>query len=222
MLISAVSAALALGFAGQAHCAAMCSPLAIGASCTAGKIRARPAAEYLAGRIVAYAASGALAGAAGRTLERNTFSGARSAFVVAIALWFISKGVRLLFARRGPGLVQLPKRGRSFFAFLRLPSRGIGLGLITGLLPCGLLYGALGLAASTTSPLHGALALLVFALITAPGLYAPLFLRGLIERRFPVLRSPKVQGVMWCALGLWLSLRPLLDVVSGHPGGCHG
>jgi sulfite exporter TauE/SafE len=221
-LTSTLGAALALGFAGGVHCAAMCGPLAIGGACREGRMRARPALEYLAGRYTIYILLGAVAGAFGRLLEQSSFSSIRLAVLVALSLWFIAKGIRLVVARRSKELVQLKRRRRSLFSFVRLPTQGVGLGLITGLLPCGLLYGALGLAASTASAPRGALVLFIFAVTTTPGLFAPIFLKGFVERRIPVLTSPKIQGLVWCALGVWLSFRPVLDAVYGPPGGCHG
>jgi sulfite exporter TauE/SafE len=64
----------------------------------------------------------------------------------------------------------------------RGPSARYALGLLLGLLPCGLLYAALAAAGGTASPLSGALAMAGFALGTMPALVAVGWL-GLIVRR---------------------------------------
>lgn len=218
---SVLGAALALGLAGGVHCAAMCGPLVLGATCREGRMHAKPALEYLAGRYTIYILLGAAAGAFGRLLDSSSFAGARLAILVALSLWFITKGVRLFAGASAAPLVKLGRR-RSIFTYLRLPVRGVGLGLLTGLLPCGLLYAALGLAASTASSPLGALVLFVFALTTTPGLFAPVFLRRLLEQRFTYLTGARAQGLVWCALGIWLSFRPVFDALYGQHGGCHG
>jgi sulfite exporter TauE/SafE len=50
------------------------------------------------------------------------------------------------------------------------PLGPLSLGLVNGLLPCGLLYGALGIAATTNDVLLGALTMTVFGLATIPSL----------------------------------------------------
>jgi sulfite exporter TauE/SafE len=63
------------------------------------------------------------------------------------------------------------------------------LGLLLGLLPCGLVYGALAVAAATGSALSGALAMLAFAAGTAPALMSI----GVIGRAFGVRLSGRWQ-----------------------------
>jgi uncharacterized protein len=43
-------------------------------------------------------------------------------------------------------------------------------GLATGLLPCGMVYAALGLAVAAANPVHSAAALVAFGAATVPGL----------------------------------------------------
>jgi uncharacterized protein len=218
MLISAISAALVMGLFGGVHCAAMCGPLAIAGCSAHGRMHARAALEYIAGRFVAYTLIGAVFGAFGRAIESSNFAFARAAIALVLAVLFLIKGVRLLRPRAEPELVTLRSKRRRF-ALFALPALGLGLGLFTGLLPCGLLYGAFALAATSSSAIDGALVMAAFAAASLPALFAPV----LLARRLPMFRSPKWQGVLWCALGLWLSLRPVLDVFTcSHGGGCHG
>lgn len=199
--VDLVLAAGGLGLFSSLHCALMCGPLA-GAGCSTRK----DTVGYVAGRATTYVFAGALLGslglAHGPLLEMQTVASfAAAAFVVVYGLSYFFKRERL---------VKLPTRA--------LPKRGVGLGLVTGILPCGLLFAAWALAASTGHPVRGALVMLVFSLVTLPALLAPAAVRPVFSRyarRLP----PAVIGVAWCLLGAWLALRPFL--VEGPHAGCH-
>ena len=96
-----------------------------------------------------------------------------------------------------------------------VPRRGLGLGLATGVLPCGMLVVGWTLAAGTTSAPGGALAMTVFALASTPGLWAPVLGKRLLEGR--LTRLPVyAQGVAWCAVALWIGVRPWLGAGHDH------
>jgi sulfite exporter TauE/SafE len=56
------------------------------------------------------------------------------------------------------------------------------IGLMWGLLPCGLVYSALFLAAATANPLYSALLMAVFGLLTIPGLAGATLLGSFVQR----------------------------------------
>lgn len=223
ILESAVLTALATGALGSAHCAAMCGPLAV-AGCSRGEaVSGRDAAGYFAGRLLAYATMGAVMGHLGRhalcILPMTALEGIATAAVASAAAY---RGIALLRARpRGERLLALrAKRSRAtVFAMLAelWPRRGLGLGLATGIMPCGLLLPAWALAAGTASAPAGAVVMAAFSVATLPGLVVPLLGRRLLQRM--VERLPKsAYGLMWLALAAWIAARPLL-VASGV---CHG
>jgi len=211
------TAALALGLVGSLHCAGMCGPLAV-----AGCAKARGsggALGYFAGRFMAYTTLGALVA----HLGKHAFcilpvDAAHAAAVALTALPAAVRGLTLLTKKPPSGLVPLRAKPRSaWLATLArlLPRHGLGLGLATGILPCGLLFGAFSMAAATASPLLGATSMAAFALGSAPGLVVPLLGRGLAARlsfRIP----PKIEGLLWCALAVWLAVRLALG-----EAGCH-
>lgn len=162
--------AFILGLVGSLHCAGMCGPLALALPQTGD----RPAsffagrAAYNLGRIVTYCALGLVFGLIGKTL-----------LLAGIQRWVsIALGVALLiglFASRKLALwrpitavVDRVKsamgallRGRSFDALLVL-------GLLNGLLPCGLVYVACAGATATGGLFKGALYMLAFGAGTVP------------------------------------------------------
>jgi sulfite exporter TauE/SafE len=69
----------------------------------------------------------------------------------------------------------------------RVPRHPTGLGLLLGLLPCGLLYSALIAAVARGGPLEGAAALLAFGVGTAPALLGPSLADELLARHRALL-----------------------------------
>ena len=89
------------------------------------------------------------------------------------------------------------------------PASRYALGLVLGLLPCGLLYGALAAAGGTASALGGATAMAAFALGTVPALIAVGWV-GLIVRR-------RLRGVTrWIATPLLLANAVLLLALASQ------
>lgn len=209
MSIAAIAtSALVAGLLGSLHCAGMCGPLAV-AGCSKGR-GVDGATGYFAGRFVAYATLGAVVGHLGKHAFCILPMNAAHAIAVGLtALPAAARGVSLLVRKPPSEFVPLRKKPRSrVLATLAavLPRRGLGLGLATGVLPCGLLITAFAMAAATANPLLGATSMAAFAIGSAPGLLIPLVGRGLAERmKFKI--SPKIEGVLWCALALWLGVR---------------
>jgi uncharacterized protein len=182
-------AALALTglLGGLGHCTGMCGPLVALAAIKLGQNRVteegcRPprrivfatVAAYHAARVAVYAALGAVLGAVGSLLG---LAGGLSTLgaVVSIVLGLAVLGVAAGYA----GI--LPRVARRYGArwwtvatsrTLRRPGFATAflLGALNGLLPCGLVYGALLVAAGTGAPGGGALAMAVFGVATLPAL----------------------------------------------------
>ncbi len=199
-----VSALFLAGLAGGVtHCAGMCAPFvlaqaAAGAERAGGGMLTRLSGAallpYHAGRMLGYAALGALAGAGAGLVSQVT--GLRfllAALLALAALLMLSQAAE----RLGRGWLHLPAPSlpSGFQAPLRrlLASptgwRGVGLGLLLSALPCGLLYAALAAAAASGSALGGALGMAGFVAGTAPGLMGVALLGRLFARSSgPALR----------------------------------
>jgi sulfite exporter TauE/SafE len=213
-LIPMELAMLAAGaVSGVTHCAAMCGPIVLAQvasvpprSTGCGRIAAGIRAPYHFGRIATYVALGAAAGAIGQTIVRSI---AAEAAPIGLGLAIAALVVACLALRnRSTGLGRF---GR-WIAFLSRPLlsggfvSGLGLGLVLGLLPCGVVYAALSVAAAGANPTNGALLMLAFGLGTLPGLVAIGTVGRAIGNRLGLKLAPFALALNALALGM-LALR---------------
>ncbi len=165
-----IASAALMGVAGTPHCAAMCSaPCALAAG-------QRPA-RLLVGRLLGYAAAGAVAAASAQALAT-----ASSRVLLLQPAWALLQAALLLL-----GLTLLA-RGRvpAWLGAVRwhpAPRHAFATGLAWVAMPCGLLHAALLLAGLSGSAGSGALAMAGFALASTPGVViAPLWRARLLRR----------------------------------------
>jgi len=162
--------AFILGLAGSLHCAGMCGPLALALPTPAKGALSFMAGRlaYNLGRIITYSLLGVVFGSLGKTLffagvQRWMSIGLGAALLAGL---FSSK--RLVFARPVSAFVTWLRSGMSHFLRQRsFVSLGV-LGLLNGLLPCGLVYVAAAGAASTGSIVGGAIYMALFGAGTLP------------------------------------------------------
>jgi sulfite exporter TauE/SafE len=214
-LVGLLTGALVAGLAGSPHCVAMCGGFA--GACAD---RAPGAAAYHAGRLVTYAVLGALAGALGSAVP-----GPGWVLTVLAGTW------TTWFALSLAGLVHAPALkipGLSRLASAALGRGGllgrVGFGAATALLPCGLVYTALGVPAGLASPALGALAMVLFGLGTVPLLAgASLGVRRVVASSLWARRvlAALVLASGWWSLGVRQGLlAPSHPVEDGRPA-CH-
>ncbi|MES2952463.1 MAG: sulfite exporter TauE/SafE family protein [Pseudomonadota bacterium] len=164
--------ALLMGLVGGPHCVAMCGAACAGIGQAAGPRKRSALLTFQLGRIAGYSVLGGLAAASLQGLGWLTTQSAAlrpvwSMFhVAALAL-----GLMLLWQARQP--VWLENTARRVWAHARsfADSWGGGapmvLGMLWALLPCGLLYSALLVAALAGSAAGGATVMALFALGTS-------------------------------------------------------
>jgi sulfite exporter TauE/SafE len=239
--VPAVAAALFLaGLAGGVtHCAGMCAPFVLA---QAGALADRSAAggalarlsgaalvPYHLGRMLGYAALGALAGGtAGVVTQVTGLRWLLAALLLGAALLMAAQAARLLPERwrpaRLPSLPTFPASAAGRGPWGRLSGwvgwllaapggwRGVGLGLALSALPCGLLYAALAGAAATGSALAGAIAMAAFVAGTIPALVGVALMGRLFLRRAGAgfrlagaalfaLNAAVLAGMAWRLLG---------------------
>lgn len=182
--------ALLMGLAGGGHCLAMCGPLcgALSAGAARGegavavvRLPRDPDTAYWhrtvalqGGRLVGYAAAGAVAATAMQGFAWLTGqTGALRPLWTLAHLVALAWGLLLLLQARQPAWVE--RIGRAFWRraepLLRTPGRVWTAGLLWTFMPCGLLYSALLVAALSGGPADGALAMLLFGLGSAVWLF---------------------------------------------------
>lgn len=157
-----VPAMLLAGLASSAHCALMCGALAAG--------RRSIDVDRVAGRLLAYAAIGAVAGAAG-------------AWLLQAGTWVeLGRGIRLLLLPLVVWLLVRSMRASSRVRPCCEPGAGraaaaghvrrMSLGFASALMPCPLLLAAAGYAMLSGSAMAGAALLLAFGIGTTPAVQA--------------------------------------------------
>ncbi len=207
--------AFLLGFAGSLHCAGMCGPLALALPATGtgtvGYISGRLA--YNLGRVTTYSLLGGIFGLLGKSLaligvQRWLSVGAGT---VILAGLFLSTRAGL-----GTPMVKAVVWLKSGFgALLRrrtLASLGL-MGLLNGLLPCGLVYAACAGAAATSSLALGTIHMALFGLGTVPLMLG----LGLTGKALPVALRFKLQKLVPLSLGLVGGLLILRGLALGIP-----
>ena len=170
------------GLLGSSHCLGMCGGFALTVGLGASHWRANLLRQlvYTLGRVTTYMFLGAVAGFAGWRLSRWPAGGVliQAGLALLAGVWLIWQGLvssglwRRLTRRRNPGAAGLSicsaKSVLSAFLQSNRPQETLVAGVLTGFLPCGLVYAYLALAASTTHPVWGALTMGLFGLGTAP------------------------------------------------------
>lgn len=165
------------------HCAGMCGPFVLGqVVADAGKAAQKYGAwrrlqgaalvPYHLGRITTYTGLGAIAGSATALFAATSiFKWVSGVLLTVGAIFFLLQAFGLTGSPL-PRTAHMLTRGAAARLTSNRPIARYGLGVVLGFLPCGLIYGALGIAAGTGSPWKGALAMAAFALGTVPALMA--------------------------------------------------
>lgn len=201
------------GLVGSAsHCAAMCGPFVLaqtgetmtGLKVGSGELRRLAGAAllpYHSGRAVTYILLAVVLSLPLQLL--GSLSQLR--FVPAIALLLGALLFLLLGFRSLRGSLESGSLGGGLGARLgRIAGplfakpwgwRGVGLGMVLGFLPCGLLYAAIGAAAATADPLAAAMSMALFTLGTFPMLWLVGYLGGWAQRRWSKWARPVMPAI---------------------------
>lgn len=201
------------GLIGSAsHCAAMCGPFVLAQTTETmaelkvgtGELRRLAGAAllpYHAGRAVTYILLAVLLSLPLQVMARLPQLRLVPAIALVLgALLFLALGLRGV-----RGSVESGAAGAGFGAWLgRLAKplfskpwgwHGVGLGMVLGFLPCGLLYAAIGAAAATSNPLAAAMSMAAFTLGTFPMLWLVGYLGGWAQRRWSRLARPIMPAI---------------------------
>jgi sulfite exporter TauE/SafE len=165
-----------MGLVGGPHCVAMCGAACAGLGQAAGPRKNQAILLFQGGRIMGYAALGALAAASMQGLGWLTVqSAALRPLWSLLHVGALVLGLLLLLKAQQPAWLErlgrrLWQRARTLGA--RSGGAPVVLGVLWSLLPCGLLYSALLIAALAGSVAAGALVMALFALGTGVSMVA--------------------------------------------------
>jgi sulfite exporter TauE/SafE len=195
------------------HCLGMCGPLNLMVVAQIRKNYLPACRSYLLyhmARVMVYALLGAIAGGVGSLLglgQHLTVIGGAVSLLLGLAIAWLGGsylGWLAVFPHEGAAhwwneaFSYALRRGGSWGAAL--------LGAVNGLLPCGLVYGALLLSASAGKAWSGALGMLIFGAGTLPALITLDLGAGALSVQLRQ-RMMKVAGALMLLVGLQLALR---------------
>ncbi len=226
--------ALTMGLTSSFHCIGMCGPIALSLPSHKGsKLKQFTALlTYNVGRALTYAALGALLGSVGSALAwagyLRYFSILAGVFMLAYVLWSkrLETFIRLpLFWRQ---TIQVIKKSMTKLLQSRRSVGFLLLGILNGLLPCGMVYLALISSLATGSMLSGAIYMFVFGLGTLPAMMAVGFFKQLFTPHFRT-RIHQATPILISIAGIWLIARGLMIEIPTQTTGsgsditvCHG
>lgn len=225
-LLPLLAAAFVTGLLGSAHCLGMCGGLsglfAVNASVASLRAQVPRAFAYNTGRVVSYALLGVVVAALGQTIV-NAAPTFAAPVRLASGLLIVIVGLQVAFGWRF--LAPVEKAGAKIWnriapaakGFLPVTSvpKALGLGLLWGWLPCGLVYSVLLLAATTANGAHGALVMIAFGIGTMPAMV----LTGLSASRLAQFMSSRRlgAGLLIVLIGVLTLAMPVVKV-AGNPG----
>jgi len=221
--------AFLLGLAGSLHCAGMCGPLAVaigGSDRTSSSPLLRGLA-YNFGRIFTYALMGIVFGLVGRSLA---LFGIQRWVSIAIGVGMLAGLITTHRFMTGVPMISIAGRLKSVLGrVLKNPSYGSSglLGMVNGLLPCGLVYTAGAAAVASGTWLTGIQYMLLFGLGTFPlmlGLSAfgkslPFAVRLRFQRVTPFLLA--AVAVLLVLRGLELGIPYMSPALASGSVRCH-
>ena len=203
-----------MGLAGGPHCIAMCGAACAGIGQAAAPRGTQAIGMFQVGRVAGYAALGAVASATMQGLGWLTVqSAALRPLWTMVHVAAIMLGLLLLIQARQPAWLETG--ARRVWARVRSATQSmglvapLGLGVAWALLPCGLLYSAVMVAALAGSVPGGAAVMALFALGSGVSLWAGPWLLLKLGNRTDRPWGMRLAGLallLTAGWGLWLGL----------------
>ena len=218
-----------LGLLAQGHCIGMCGPLIIAFPGRTGRFI--PHLLYHCGRIATYCAAGAIMAAIGKSLPQIAAATSsdpqiwlmrgKIGFALIAGMFLFIFGISRIGLVSEPAWMTAatPNRIPGYRRIVQAAMQdgntaGMAmLGLMMGMLPCGLSYGAFARALPVESVIKGMLLTGAFGLGTLPGLLLLGTGVGAIMRRFQ-RQSDILSGLLMLGMGLKLLFRGIKLLLS--------
>jgi len=205
---------LTIGLVGSLHCIGMCGPIVVALPLKKHNLLSKIAGTvlYNSGRVFTYSILGILFGLLGRGIHMAGFQQWTSillgiTMIVSVLFPFVFREkitISGLFKGFAARLIQRLKKlftDRSYFSLLMI-------GLLNGLLPCGLVYVAIAGAINSGDVLSGALFMMLFGFGTIPLLMIATLASNAIGQRIR-FKMQKVVPYFVLMLGVLFILRGL-------------
>lgn len=208
---------LLIGLLGSIHCVGMCGGFvfALAQNSTHRLHFLQKQTAYYLGKTLTYTLLGALVGALGHALS-TLFTRFQIVLSISLGLVLVFMGLGMLGILKRYQFPALLRPWKNISAMMgKLLGKGsrsapFALGLMNGLLPCGLVYAALVLAAASGTFSQGMLIMGVFGISTIPALFATA-IAGVFMKPAWRHQIHMISGVILIGLGL-------LTVYRGLPG----
>jgi sulfite exporter TauE/SafE len=225
-----LTAALVTGFLGSAHCFGMCGGIsglfAVNANVQSLRHQVPKAIAYNVGRVLTYAILGAVVALLGKGAV-GSIPQLAAPVRLASGILIILIGLQLAFNWRI--LAPLETAGAKIWQRIAPAAKGLvpvqsslqalGLGVIWGWLPCGLVYSVLLLAATTAEPANGGLVMIAFGLGTMPAMIAT----GLSASKLAQFMSRRRVGIglLIVLLGIATIAMPVMKLTGSQDHSAH-
>ncbi len=199
-MVQLIAAAFALGFLGSFHCVGMCGPLALSLPLSNDSPWAKffGAFLYNGGRVVTYSVYGLVVGTVGKTVSLFGYQQWLAVLLGLVIIFFVILPRRIQSFNNDNFVMNFFKKIRSSLGQLFLKKNYTSLfsiGLLNGLLPCGMVYMAAAGAIATGTIVKSVLFMAFFGLGTLPVMWSLAFfgnfvgigIRQKIRKAYPYL-----------------------------------
>jgi uncharacterized protein len=181
-----IFAAFTIGLLGSFHCVGMCGPLALSLPLNSDSLWAKFSGSvlYNAGRIVTYSAFGLVFGTIGKSVALFGYQQWLSVILGVLIIVFIILPKQVTVISKKNIVMRFFEKLRSSLGQLFLKqnySSLFSIGLLNGLLPCGLVYMAVAGAVATGDIVKSILFMASFGLGTLPVMWSVAFFGNYIN-----------------------------------------
>ncbi len=204
--------ALIMGFAGSLHCAGMCSPLAM--AVTSQNPFLLNKIIYNTGRILTYGILGMIAAGLGSMFMITPYQGILSFIIGAL---FLLMGVGAITGIQIPlvtrALNKFTNHLKSLFHFWLNKKNNLSIlimGMLNGLLPCGLTYLAMTYCFIMPTMTEGFWFMILFGAGTWPVMIGFTWLLGLGFGKLK-LNYQRITSIIFITIGVWLLARVMIN-----------
>jgi uncharacterized protein len=200
-----IISALSFGLLSSLHCISMCGPLI----CQTSNNNIKNMVLYQIGRLLSYLTLGFSLYSLSSTVLKNLSSSLQNYSLLILILIYFYVGVTILIKKKKPSFTNkyLSKMYKYLFAKISTKKSSGGvpffMGLISALLPCGLLHAFLLGVVPMQKPLVVFLYISSFWISTSPALMGVGFSLNKLKSFFKV-KSPHALGIFYVFMGFYL------------------